>query len=119
MRRLVSILLVALFWAGPVSALLPANADAQLPACCRRHGAHHCAMTMAKAPQRSTGSDFTAPAHCPRYHRSGPATAPTFTPAAQLDLAQIPQAPAPLASKRAAVLHRSRTQASRGPPVLL
>ena len=118
MRRIVSILLVALFWAGPVSALLPASADTQLPACCRRHGAHHCAMTSASSVQPFTAGTFAAPERCPFYRRSGPATAPTFTPAAQSALAELPQAPVTFAAARAAVLHRARTQASRGPPLV-
>lgn len=118
MRRLLSILLVALFWAGPLSALLRANTDAQIPACCRRHGAHHCAMGVSDGAQPSTGHAFAAPAHCPLYHRSGPAT-PTFTPAAQPSLAQLPHAPALFLSTRAAVLHRARTLSSRGPPLAL
>jgi hypothetical protein len=116
MRRLLSILLVALFWAGPMSALLPANTDAQLPACCRRHGAHHCAMGRSDSAQPSAGHAFAAPAHCPLYHRSGPAT-PTFTAAAQPSLAQLPQASALTASTRTAVLHRARSLSSRGPPL--
>ncbi len=46
MRRLLSILLLAAF-ALPLIAPLLAFAqdpDAGLPACCRRHGQHHCAM---------------------------------------------------------------------------
>ena len=117
MRRLVSILLVALFWAGPLSALLPASADAQLPACCRRHGAHHCAMAMAENGQTPAGHSFS-PAHCPRYHRSGPATL-NFTPAEQPALAELPQAPTEFPSPRAAALHRARRQSGRGPPLAL
>jgi len=116
MRRIVSILLVALFWAGPVSALLPASADAQLPACCRRHGAHHCAMSSANGAQTVAGHALAAPAKCPFYHRSGPATAPSFTPAAQPAVAQLPQAAARFAAMQGAVLYRARAQSSRGPP---
>src|SRR6185437_10771453 len=118
MRRIVSILLVALFWAGPVSALLPASAETQLPACCRRHGAHHCAMAMANGAQPASGQAFSAPAHCPLYHRSEPAS-PAFTPATQPSLAQLPRAGAPIASTRAAVLHRARSHSGRGPPIAL
>jgi len=44
MRRTLSIFLVLFFGLGPVAAALHAEEDAGLPACCRRHGAHHCAM---------------------------------------------------------------------------
>lgn len=53
MRRLVSILLLLLLSmpaALPVLAgtvRVSAGDDASLPACCRRDGAHHCAMSMA------------------------------------------------------------------------
>jgi hypothetical protein len=46
MRRLLSILLLAAF-ALPIAApalALAQDADAGLPACCRRHGQHHCGM---------------------------------------------------------------------------
>jgi hypothetical protein len=47
MRRLLSILLLATF-ALPIAApmlVLAQNSNAGLPACCRRHGEHHCTMS--------------------------------------------------------------------------
>jgi hypothetical protein len=46
MRRLLSILLLAAFTLPLVAPLLALaqDPDAGLPACCRRHGQHHCAM---------------------------------------------------------------------------
>src|SRR5580658_2019025 len=46
MRRLLSILLLAAFTLPLVAPLLALaqDADAGLPACCRRHGQHHCTM---------------------------------------------------------------------------
>ncbi len=44
MRRGFSILLALLFGLSPLSAIAGSD-DAGLPACCRRLGAHHCAMT--------------------------------------------------------------------------
>ncbi|HEV2576214.1 MAG TPA: hypothetical protein VGU25_03280 [Acidobacteriaceae bacterium] len=46
MRRLLSILLLAAFALPLVAPLiaLAQDPDAALPACCRRHGQHHCAM---------------------------------------------------------------------------
>ena len=48
MRKLLSILLLALFGLPFVSPLFALSGDAEgsLPACCRRGGAHHCAMMM-------------------------------------------------------------------------
>lgn len=70
MRRALSILLVLFFGLGPLSATLEAD-DARLPACCRSHGAHHCAMSAAlKAWMLRTESQtpgFTAPSTCPLY----------------------------------------------------
>jgi hypothetical protein len=44
MRRVFSIFLILFFGLGPLSALVEGSDDASLPACCRRLGAHHCAM---------------------------------------------------------------------------
>ena len=47
LRRLLSILLLAAFFLPVVSSLrAAAQGEARLPACCRRGGAHHCAMGM-------------------------------------------------------------------------
>jgi len=77
MRRALSIFFVLLFGFGPLTATIDAAAEAQLPACCRRHGAHHCEMSseiMAQIARISTRvPSFTAPAHCPLY--PGPAHA--------------------------------------------
>ncbi len=77
MRRGFSIFLILFFGLGPLSALVDGSEDASLPPCCRRHGAHHCAMDAqimaamsgAAAPIRTPG--FSAPLTCPLYH--GPA----------------------------------------------
>src|SRR5580658_10862906 len=72
MRRVLSILLTLFFGLGPLAATFGATDDARLPACCRTHGAHHCAMdeaAVAKAVLGNAGSThfFTAPSHCPLY----------------------------------------------------
>ena len=71
MRRPLAILLVLFFALGPLQGLLEASDDARLPACCRRHGAHHCAMSedMMAALERAISSKpaFTAPATCPSF----------------------------------------------------
>lgn len=47
LRKVVAILLLAVFGLPLLSsAALGQDAEAGLPACCRRAGAHHCAMTM-------------------------------------------------------------------------
>jgi hypothetical protein len=71
MRRPLAILLVLFFALGPLQGVLQASDDSRLPACCRRNGAHHCAMSqdMRAALERALGSTpaFTAPATCPSF----------------------------------------------------
>src|SRR5574337_833410 len=72
MRRALSIVLIVFFGLGPLSATLQAASDSRLPACCRRNGAHHCAMSrallalMQKAVSGST-TVVSAPPHCPYF----------------------------------------------------
>lgn len=73
MRRLLAIALLLFFNAPLISPLfaLATASDANLPACCRRHGAHHCDAQMAQPA--SNGPAFTSiPGRCPAYPR--PAT---------------------------------------------
>jgi|SRR5579872_4050171 len=78
MRRSLSILFSLFFALGPLVALFGEDYDARLPACCRRHGAHHCAMS-SDAPDRATASNtgpshfFAAPSRCPLYPHATPA----------------------------------------------
>jgi len=44
MRRSIAISLLLLFGLMPMAPLLAPDADANLPACCRRNGKHHCSM---------------------------------------------------------------------------
>ena len=64
MRRGFSILLLALLALAPVLPAFSGGEDSRLPACCRRHGAHHCAMRMALA-RHATEPGWNSPAHCP------------------------------------------------------
>jgi len=89
MRRFLAIALVLFFGIGPLAATLKAGDDAYLPACCRRNGAHHCAMSdavrawMIRSESRTPG--FTAPMHCPLYpNGSGVLTTPIHALAAEL-----------------------------------
>ena len=69
-RRFLGIALLLLFSLPLISPLLAlsAGSDANLPACCRRNGAHHCKQLM-----RSTGSSAPGvslspmPQRCPEY----------------------------------------------------
>jgi hypothetical protein len=127
MRRILAILLVLFFGLGPLSATLEASDDANLPACCRRHGAHHCAMTAIiaaamTAAQRDSAPAFSAPATCPRY----PGAAAMITspiPALASAAAALPSLGTQaykFATTRTTVLSSpSRTHAGRGPPATI
>ena len=117
MRRFVSIVFLLLCSLGPLSALLPGSEESQLPACCRRHGAHHC--TMALAEQAGSGHVLSAPARCPQYHRGSPATAGVYTPSTGLAVAHAIEVAAIPAESQSVTLHRAWTEGNRGPPALL
>lgn len=116
MRRFVSILFLLLCTLGPLSAVLPGSEDSQLPACCRRHGAHHCSMA---AEQASDGHALAAPTHCPQFHRGFPARVGIFAPSAGPGMAQPLESNAVIIATRTVMLHRAWTSANRGPPALL
>jgi len=124
MRRGSSIFLILFFGLGPLSALVDSSADAGLPACCRRHGAHHCAMyaqTGAMGAARGIDSTpgFSAPLTCPLYH------GPTFSmlmPAHAIAAArpsfraEFTRTSASAFERMAALSRPSRAHAGRGPP---
>jgi hypothetical protein len=122
MRRALSISLILFFGFGPLAATLGASDDAGLPACCRRHGAHHCAMSLSLAAailDAAPGNAiFTTPATCPEFPGSAAATtAPQAMTAESLGLpALLAQAHTPQAARAAAPLSQIRTRAGRGPP---
>ena len=120
MRRGFSIFLIVLFGLGPLSVMIAGSSDAALPACCRRHGEHHCAAQMA-AMMRSVDPQpsFTAPATCPNY--PGPTLAiliPVHALASAAGCAYIAamRTPVPDLARAAAYSTPGRTHAGRGPP---
>lgn len=124
MRRGFSIFLVLFFGLGPLSAFVDSSADAGLPACCRRHGTHHCVLyAQIMAMRAGRGIDptpgFSAPLTCPLYH------GPTFSmlmPAHALTAAEasfhaeFTRTPALRFERMAAFYGPSRAYAGRGPP---
>ncbi len=78
MRRLLSLVLLAVF---SLPLILPALAlgqdpESNLPACCRRNGAHHCMMSMQEKAALSQGIQASAlRPRCPAY----PAVIPPST----------------------------------------
>ncbi len=126
MRRLYSILLLGAFLLPFLAPALSAGATAesQLPACCRRNGRHHCAMSaaaramMASADAKQHG--FRAPLErCPYqqhslgvvHHESSAVHAPGVTTVALL---REPSAAAQAECLRRISFDRSRQK--RGPP---
>lgn len=117
MRRALSISLILLFWLPAVAALLPGSGDVRLPWCCRRQGAHHCAMDAAASP--SPGPAFKAPSRCAQFPADLPATvSPVFVAAtAPVQWPALASAVyASVARREAARAGRLRAQLDRGPP---
>lgn len=124
MRRGFSIFLILFFGLGPLSAFVDSSQDAGLPACCRRHGAHHCAMyAELMATRAGRGIDptpsFSAPLTCPLYH--GPTfsmlmPAYALTVAAPRIRARFTLTPAPAFERIAEFSTPGHAYAGRGPP---
>ncbi len=117
LRRMLAITLLIAFGSPLVLPLFAATADPQasLPACCRRHGAHHCTMLM---PGSSSGPAFqTSP--CPSYPT---AATPVRIAAASLTAPHLATAqqlsnPAPLvATNSSAYTFITAANPNRGPP---
>jgi hypothetical protein len=126
LRRLLSILLFGAFLLPFLAPMLSmgAQAESQLPACCRRNGKHHCAMS-AEAIATLTGAgdqhrSFRAPLEkCPCQQRLAGAThhelsAATAAATTRIALLQEPSAVAQAECLRRIAFDRSRQK--RGPP---
>lgn len=66
MRRFSAILMLAIFSFSLMSPLFGSDPNANLPACCRRNGKHHCAMAMGVGASQS-GPALGNNAKCPMY----------------------------------------------------
>jgi hypothetical protein len=129
MRKLLSILLL-LATVLPVAApafALGQDADAGLPACCRRHGKHHCMMGAAERGAL-VASTSKAPAwqtpleRCPYCPAAVAAMHPNVlaAPAAEALYAGVVSHPAGAAHVESKLrISRDRSRQKRGPPVLL
>ena len=128
MRRGFSILLILFFGLGPLSATAGASDDnSTLPACCRRGGAHHCALAMQRAaadaslPPGSTPV-VSAPLTCPYYPGAavaitGPVPALAASPARLPILTVGFYSAATVATP--GLSSPNRTHSGRGPPANL
>ena len=122
MRRALAVVLLTIFSLPLIAPVLASTSDdAQLPACCRRGGKHHCAMTMEMTgvPSRFKVVSEKCP-YSPFGH------APFVVPhpfAAAAIAASANNAPGPAAILRAAEagyrISADRTRQKRGPPSLL
>jgi hypothetical protein len=124
MRRILAITLLIAFGFPLVAPVFAATADpeASLPACCRSHGKHHCAMMHMMLLAAYSSPFFNAPP-CPFYpaavtpQRIAPVslTAPVTLAVEQL------RSPAPLAAapRRALRAFIALANLKRGPPALL
>jgi hypothetical protein len=121
MRRAVAISLMLLFSWTLIAPMLASDTDANLPACCRRNGKHHC--TMRRMQQSGGRQGFTTVADkCPYTPASACAVySPTYKPgdaaAVHGEIVYHPScAPQPLAH---ALYSRHRCHPKRGPPTPL
>jgi hypothetical protein len=122
-RRLLTIALLLVFSLPLIAPVLAvtASSDANLPACCRRNGAHHCAR-MVQSKESSDPSLSSIPQHCPAYST-------IITPvrhgnlsllAASLIFAEIISHPAiKLQTEARARVALDRSRQKRGPPTNL
>ena len=67
MRRSISLALLLLFGLLPLTPLFAPDSEANLPACCRRSGKHHCAMRMAGVALGGRTGFNTVSEKCPCY----------------------------------------------------
>jgi len=125
LRQAVAAALMLVFLSPLVLPLFAATSDPEssLPACCRRHGKHHCTMTMEMMAMlaASSGPTLTAPT-CPLYPS---AVAPVrivtayfaALPPLSIEIRRDAATPAPTPLRGSALAIAS--QSTRGPPVRL
>jgi hypothetical protein len=120
-RRSLSIVLLLLFSLPLISPLLAltADSDANLPACCRRNGTHHCFRTTRPAAPSAGTQLSDIPKPCPAY----PAVVTPIRhsdlslPTASLIFAEIISHPAlKLQTQARARVALDRARQERGPP---
>ncbi len=125
LRRLLAILLLAVFGLPIVSSSLALGqgAEAGLPACCRRVGQHHCAMTMGERAEAVAGTQEKAwrtPAETCPYCPASVVAAHRDSPGLPLAAVGFAHAASVMVQVRAAEcvwrVARERARQTRGPP---
>ena len=120
MRRLLAVLLIALFGLLAVSPAFASDPDSNLPACCRRAGKHHCAL--ASTSGAASGPALQSGGRCPYFPGSVVTTSPDAIAAVA---SRVLFAPAPrhaavrYASQTSAIFSPDRSHQKRGPPSFL
>ena len=120
MRRILASLLLGVFSFPLIGPALFADAESNLPACCRRDGKHRCAMMDADSHESGGVALQAAKFKCPFFPKTGVATASSKvfalsgSPAAGILLICRPAAP--VESERIACAAASRSLYERGPP---
>lgn len=125
MRRLISILMLAVlggFYVAPLLQAALSDPESDLPACCRRSGAHHCAIMGGYLRRHSSGeAAFGSPVHCPFYPQQrvmfwSPLPSGVL-PFAALYFAELQNHPACHAQTEARLrISFDRSRLKRGPP---
>jgi hypothetical protein len=117
MRRFPAILLAAIFGFSVIGPALVVDANANLPACCRRDGKHHCA----KIDTSGAGLKAVGP-RCAEFPKAGafPLHSGTALPgSSQCVFGAILRHPAMAAQAAAGYrISFSRSRQKRGPPSL-
>jgi len=119
MRRALSISLILLLCLPAVAAMLPGAGEVRLPFCCRRQGAHHCAMDANSAQNNGSDHIISAPSRCPQFPAAPVLTrSSAFVPTtrAAIGPALVFAAYLPGPRRDAARPGRLRAQLDRGPP---
>jgi len=125
MRRILAISLLLLFALPTVMPLfaLGSDPDANLPACCRRNGKHHCMMSMEMMQAMLNGTQAAAlPMKCPLYPKAITTAQhhELFSSSASLIAAGLVAHPAiHLQTEARARVARDCARQKRGPPALL
>ena len=82
MRRVIAISLMMLFSWTLIAPLFAFDADAKLPACCRRNGKHHCMMRMVEQRSGRQKGFTSVSERCPCFPA---AICVVFSPIAKLE----------------------------------
>jgi hypothetical protein len=114
---------------GPVAQALSADApisgwtgkvrESHLPACCRRHGAHHCAMGLSSAATPADAeTSVSSTGCCPAFPRSIATAVPPFDslPETHRPMPLIAEFHSPQQATVAAGISARRSWPKRGPP---